>query len=693
MKMENRAALDRARLAAAVLVVCNHTSPLSSFTAAGDFFLTRVLARLAVPLFLMISGYFLEWTGWRSVRRLLKKTMALYAAAAALYLPLNLYAGQVTPDLFRKLVTDGSFYHLWYFPALLLGVPIAKGIRRLGLRAGLAVAEVLYLIGLGGDSYYGLAMRLPGAESLYGAVFQVFTYTRNGLFYVPLFLLLGAAGVRFSRRTAALGTLAGLALMTAEAFRLRSLGVQRHDSMYLALPLVMGCLFAWLLAVNGGQRRELRHLSALVYLLHPWCIVLVRGAAGALGWECWLVENSLIHFTAAALLTFVLSGLILTLRPRPLRPMARAWREIDLDALAHNAAVLRKCLSPGQELMAVVKADAYGHGAAQTARRLQRTGVRAFAVACLSEGIALRKAGIRGTILILGWTDPKDTPLLRRWRLTQTVADEVHGHALAARGPVPVHLGLDTGMHRLGVPAADREALGRLFREKNLRIDGVFSHLCVSDSLEKGDEDYTQRQLDVFYQAVGWLRSAGYDPGAVHIQSSYGLLNLPPQPCRYLRAGIILYGVPSDGSPTAAWPDLRPVLSLRARVASVRHLAAGEGAGYGLVFRAERDTAMAVVTIGYGDGLPRQLPQRGGEALVRGCRCPMVGRMCMDQLFLDVTEVPGVRPGDVVTLIGRDGGQEITAWEIAERCGTITNELLSSLSPRLSLLSGRCDCM
>lgn len=693
MKMENRAALDRARLAAAVLVVCNHTSPLSSFTAAGDFFLTRVLARLAVPLFLMISGYFLERSGWRSARRLLKKTMVLYAAAAALYLPLNLYAGQVTPDFFRKLVTDGTLYHLWYFPALLLGVPIAKGLRRLGLRAGLAAAGALYLIGLGGDSYYGLAMRLPGAENLYGAVFQVFTYTRNGLLYVPLFLLLGAAGLRLSRRAAALGTLAGLALMTAEAFRLRSLGVQRHDSMYLALPLVMVCLFAWLLEENGGRRRELRQLSALVYLLHPGCIVLVRGAAGALGLERWLVGNSLIHFTAVTLLTFVLSGLILILRPRPLRPMARAWREIDLDALAHNAAALQKCLSPGQELMAVVKADAYGHGAVRIARRLRRTGVRAFAVACLSEGIALRKAGVRGTILILGWTDPEDASLLRRWRLTQTVADEAHGHALAARGPVHVHLGLDTGMHRLGVPAEDREALDRLFREKNLRIDGVFSHLCVSDSLEKGDEDYTQRQLDGFYQAVDWLRSSGYGPGAVHIQSSYGLLNLPPQPCRYLRAGIILYGVPSDGSPTAAWPDLRPVLSLRARVASVRRLTPGEGAGYGLAFQARRETVLAVVTIGYGDGLPRQLSQTGGEALIRGRRCPMVGRMCMDQLFLDVTEVPEVRPGDLVTLIGRDGGQEITAQEVSSHCGTITNELLSQLGPRLSLVSHEGDAV
>lgn len=172
MGVKNQAVLDWARVGAAVLVICNHTSPLFSLSAAGDFFLTRVLARLAVPLFLMISGYFLEQSGWRSARRLLKKTALLYAAAVALYLPLNLYAGQITPDFFRKLVTDGTLYHLWYFPALLLGVPIARWLRRLGLRAGLTAAGVLYLIGLGGDSYYGLAMRLPGAESLYGSRFS-----------------------------------------------------------------------------------------------------------------------------------------------------------------------------------------------------------------------------------------------------------------------------------------------------------------------------------------------------------------------------------------------------------------------------------------------------------------------------------------------------------------------------------------
>ena len=308
-----QAALDWARLGAAVLVVCNHTAPLASCSAAGDFFLTRVLARLAVPFFLMVSGYFLEQSDWKNAGKLWKKAAVLYGCAIVLYLPLNLYAGQVRADFLRRLVTDGTFYHLWYFPALLLGIPLARTLRRLGFRTALMAAGILYLAGLGGDSYYGLACRLPGLEAVYNAIFQVFSYTRNGLFFVPLFLLLGAWMPRIPRRSAGLGTLAGLALMSGEAFLLRSLEFQRHDSMYLALPGVMACLFSWLLAVNHGQRSGLRQLSALIYLLHPWCIVLVRGGAGALGWDKFLVEDSLIHFLTVLLLTAGGSILLLAL--------------------------------------------------------------------------------------------------------------------------------------------------------------------------------------------------------------------------------------------------------------------------------------------------------------------------------------------------------------------------------------------
>ena len=367
---------------------------------------------------------------------------------------------------------------------------------------------------------------------------------------------------------------------------------------------------------------------------------------------------------------------------------SRAWREVDLDALAHNARALQAALAPGCRLMAVVKADAYGHGALPVARRLEREGVEAFAVACLDEGRALRRAGIGGRILILGYTPPEEAARLHRWRLTQTVADEAHGRALAARGvPLEVHLALDTGMHRLGLPAEDREALARLYRLPNLNIRGVFSHLCVSDRLDEAAGGFTQKQLQRFYGAVRWLKEQGYDPGETHIQASYGIWNLPPQPCAWARAGIALYGAASDGGPTRRALDLHPVLSLRARVATVRALAPGEGAGYGLDFRAGRPTRLAVVTAGYADGLPRALPQGGGAVLLAGRRCPMVGRMCMDQLLVDVTDVPQAAPGAVVTLIGRDGAERIGAEEVAGQCGTITNELLSRLGARLPVVT------
>lgn len=370
------------------------------------------------------------------------------------------------------------------------------------------------------------------------------------------------------------------------------------------------------------------------------------------------------------------------------RKTSRAWRETNLSALAHNARTIQSALAPGCRLMAVVKADAYGHGALPVARRLEAMGIKDFAVACLEEGIALRRSGIRGTILILGYTPPELAPQLHRWKLTQTVADAAHGQALAAcRLPLSVHLALDTGMHRLGIPAEDHNALRRLYELPGLHVEGVFSHLCVSDSLFPEDIAFTRLQLDRFYGATQWLKEHHLAPGETHIQASYGIWNLPPQPCSLARAGIALYGVCSDDSPTVRTLDLEPVLSLRARVTCVRALASGEGAGYGLAFRADQPRQLAVVAIGYADGLPRSLPQQGGEVLLHGMRCPMVGRMCMDQLLVDVTSLPGITPGDAATLIGTDGQQQICAEDVARQCGTITNEILSRLGARLPIVT------
>ena len=452
--------LDLFRLAAVLLVVMNHTSPLADVSAMADFWLTRVLARVAVPFFLMTTGYFLSRNHWAGVGRQLKKLCLLYGVCILLYLPVNLYAGSFTgpADVLRKLLVDGTFYHLWYFPATILGIVIARWLSRLGLRVALPVAALLYLIGLGGDSYYGLVSQIPLLRTLYDGIFTLCGYTRNGLFFAPLFLLLGAAGRRWNQKLSLAGFFLSLAAMSAEGLWLHRMDVQRHDSMYLALPLCIVCLFSLLLGGNKGESRKVREFSTAMYVLHPLCIVLVRGAAKLLGLGEMLIENSVLHFIVVLALSVLLSApCLLRLQKKP-SPTARAWREVDLAALGHNAQVLRNTLAPGTELMAVVKAEAYGHGGAVTARTLQRAGVRAFAVACLAEGIALRKAGIRGTILILGYTSPEEAPLLTRWHLTQTVADIDHGRALAARGRrVHVHLALDTGMHRLGILAENRE--------------------------------------------------------------------------------------------------------------------------------------------------------------------------------------------------------------------------------------------
>ncbi len=693
---KNGPALDLFRLTAALLVIAIHTSPLAQWWEPADFWLTRVLARVAVPFFLMVSGYFLALGGWRrqKLKRFWAKTALLYLASVLLYLPLNLYAG--LPPLgegIKRLLFEGTFYHLWYLPAALLGSLIACGLNRLGLRFALPIAAVLYLVGLGGDSYYGVAAAIPPLRAVYDGMLSLIGYTRGGLFMAPLFFLLGAAATRWNpgERASAAGFLLSLLAMSGEGLLLHRLGVQRHDSMYLFLPACMAFLFSFLLCRNTGEDKTARTVSMLVYLLHPWIIVLVRGGAKVIGLEQMLIENQGVHFLAVSVLSFGVAGFLAGFRPfaKP-EPTARAWREIDLKALQHNVRVLKEQAGPGCGLMAVLKADAYGHGAVPVARALQRQGiVKAYAVACLQEGIQLRKAGIRGTVLILGYTHPDEARLLSRWRLTQAVIGEEYGRQLsqAARGrKIRAHLALDTGMHRLGVPSWDIEAAKRLYQLPNLDFQGVFSHLGVSDSLAPEDMAYTAEQVSAFYTAVMNMQAEGLGTGQLHLQASYGILNLPAQPCDYARVGIALYGVYSSWGPVQRRMDIWPVLSLRARVAAVRELEPGEYAGYGRAFQAERKTRLAVLSIGYADGLPRDFGERNGEVLIRGQRAPVVGRLCMDQMLADVTEIEGVKGGDVVTLIGRDGASLIRAEDLAEQLGTISNEVLARLGSRLPCL-------
>ena len=591
--------LDLFRIPAALLVVAVHTGPLLTISTQDNYLITDILARLAVPFFLAVSGYFLApgmRKGWQSLRHFCCKVLLLYGISILVYLPLmvrNGYFSGCTPlSLAADLVFNGPFYHLWYFPAAVIGAVIVfLLLRRLGARGALAICGLLYLVGLLGDSYYGLSAALPPLNTFYNLLFTCFDYTRNGLFLSPIFLLLGVLLREHPPRLTGsqYGALlcGGLALLVAEGELVAQLGLPRHDSMYLALPLCIWPLIRLLCSVKLKSFSAIRIASTAVYILHPLCIVAVRGGAKALGilsQDGFLLGNSLLHYLAVVAVS-LLAALPFALwrhhracgKDAP--SCLRAWAEIDRSAMVHNIGQLTGLLPSGCELMAVVKANAYGHGDVLTARVCMSSGVRAFAVATLKEGIQLRRAGIKGEILILGWTPPEQSRLLSRWRLTQAVVSPEYARELNESGhKVKVHLAVDTGMHRLGLSWDDGDSLLAACGLTRLRVTGLFTHLAFSESLEPDAMGHTWEQLHRFRQAAELVIAAGYGPVALHALSSYGLLNYPWQPgMAYARPGIALYGVLSrpDGQ-VGTLPDLRPVLSLRAKIARIHNLEPGD---------------------------------------------------------------------------------------------------------------------
>ena len=289
MKTESLGGFDRFRVPAALLVIAIHTGPLLSLNGEANYLLTDILARIAVPFFFSVSGWFLVPRLLREGRAALipfvKKLLLLYGAAVLLYLPLNLYNHTLEESgfaLLRDVLFNGTFYHLWYFPALVLGACLVYGLLRiLGPRWAWLPALLLYAAGLLGDSYFGLTAALPPLRAGYEALFLLFDYTRNGLFFPPVFLLLGGwLALRPARRSAAwygAGLLLSLALLTAEGLLVQRLALARFDALYLSLPLCVGFLLRWLQRLSLPSAPALRDWAAAVYVLHPWCIVLMPG--------------------------------------------------------------------------------------------------------------------------------------------------------------------------------------------------------------------------------------------------------------------------------------------------------------------------------------------------------------------------------------------------------------------------------
>lgn len=365
----------------------------------------------------------------------------------------------------------------------------------------------------------------------------------------------------------------------------------------------------------------------------------------------------------------------------------RSWIEISECNLRHNVETLQSIVPKNSKLMAVVKAQAYGHGACETARLLNQMGIASFAVATVDEGILLRKCGICGEILILGYTDVRRAPQLAAYDLMQTVIDFPYAQALNRQNAaVKVHIKVDTGMHRLGIPVKDFETIEHVFLMKQLKVCGLYTHLCCADSRRMADVAFTRKQIADFFGFVGGLRKRGISVPKLHVQSSYGLLNYPQLSCDYVRAGIALYGaIPSDAD-TVLKPDLRPVLSLKSRVALIRVVKKGESVGYDRRFTAARDSRIAILPIGYGDGVPRSLSEQNGFVLLDEYAAPMVGRVCMDQLAVDITDVKNVETGDVATIIGAQGKNDLSAAAVARAVGSIPNELLCRMGERLPIV-------
>lgn len=707
-KNESYSGIDYFRFIAALLIVAIHTSPLSSFSETGNFIFTRIVSRVAVPFFFMTSGFFLisRYTcNAEKLEAFIKKTTLIYGVAILLYIPINVYNGyfkmdNLLPNIIKDIVFDGTLYHLWYLPASIIGAAIAWYlVKKLNYPKALMVASVLYLIGLFGDSYYGITEKISCLNSLYTYIFQVTDYTRNGIFFAPIFFILGGfiadnrPQITFGKSF--LGFAISLALMLGEAMILHHFDLQRHDSMYVFLLPCMYFLFIVILHFKGKRLVSLRTASLIIYIIHPMMIVVIRLFSKLLHIQKLFVENSIVHYFAVCLTSVVFSVVLTAMwnkyKPKKAKHTAdtdRAYLEIDLNNLEHNVKVLKRAMPQKCELMAVVKAEAYGHGLYEIATHLNKIGVKAFAVATIDEGIKLRQYGVLGEILILGYTAPARAKELRKYDLTQTLIDYKYALLLDKQGyDVMTHIKVDTGMHRLGFDAKDIEKISAVFSMKHIKVSGIYTHLCAADSIDEKDIFFTNVQIESFYNLLNQLKEKGITIPKIHIQSSYGLLNYPELKCDYVRVGVSLYGVlSSPNDRTKLHLDLRPVLSLKSRVILLREIKKGESVGYSRSFVANRDSLIALLPVGYADGYPRNLSCGKSYVLINGHQAPVVGKICMDQLAVDVTDIPNVKTGSIATLIGKDGKEEITAPMVAESAESITNELLSRMGHRLNII-------
>ena len=368
-----------------------------------------------------------------------------------------------------------------------------------------------------------------------------------------------------------------------------------------------------------------------------------------------------------------------------IHPTARAWAQIDLAAMTHNFNIAK---STGKKVMCVIKANAYGHGAVPCGLHLQKLGADFFAVACLAEAIELRRGGISKPILILGYTPAEYAAELAQHNITQTVYDMESAKALSAEAAkagvtIDVHIKVDTGMSRIGIYAQDAEAaasaadeIEHIYALPGLKVRGVYTHFSVADDMDQ--THYTNWQLSNYKAVLDALSVKGIHPELRHAGNTAAIMNHPDSHFDMIRAGIMLYGMYPDGVHRNG--PLRPVMTLKSRVAQIRELPAGASVSYGRTYETKKPTRMAVITAGYADGHPRRISDDSYD-VINGRSFPQIGRICMDMHMLDLTGDDTVKVGDEVSLWGGEG---MTAEQVAERVGTLNYELTCLITPRIA---------
>lgn len=360
------------------------------------------------------------------------------------------------------------------------------------------------------------------------------------------------------------------------------------------------------------------------------------------------------------------------------------WAEIDLDAIRKNVRSFVRHVGSTVQVMAVVKANAYGHGAIPVARAALEAGATRLAVHRLTEGIELRQAGIDAPVLVMGYTPPAGASAFVEWNLTPSTITPEFVQALstqaAAQGKiVRVHVKVDTGMNRYGLlPTEVVPFLQAVRALPGIQVEGLFTHFATADA---GDQTWVRQQIAVFDQVIAAIRNTRMDIPIIHAANSATTMKLPEAHYDAVRPGIAMYGM----NPSSEWEpvfELHPALSLKSMVSRVRELPVGAGVSYGRTYVTSRPTTAALVPVGYGDGYHRILSNKG-VVLVRGQRAPIIGRVCMDQFVIDVTGIPGVQQNDEVVLVGRQGEEKVSAEEVGRLAGSINYEVTTGLLPRV----------